>query len=148
MIDQEDKPIRKTLNPEYSYVSSAVGGSVSQVSFGDNVPGSQAATTQGESTKGSVRGLSRKSRRNLLRRMASINRTAFRAYEGRVFSIVLTYPSEYPEDPNLCKKHLKALRKRLKRKYGPFSAYWRLGIQKRGPGTYTCSSSCPLHSAQ
>jgi hypothetical protein len=46
--------------------------------------------------------------------------------------VTLTYPSEYPEDPDLCKKHLKALRKRLKRKYGDFAGYWRLGIQKRG----------------
>ena len=44
----------------------------------------------------------------------------------------MTYPHEYPEDPDLCKKHLKALRKRLKRMYGSFSAFWRLGIQKRG----------------
>jgi len=64
--------------------------------------------------------------------LASINRSAFRAYEGRVFSVVLTYPREYPQDPNLCKRHLEALRKRLKRTYGPFSGYWRLGIQRRG----------------
>jgi hypothetical protein len=56
--------------------------------------------------------------------MASINRTAFRAYEGRVFSVTLTYPSEYSEDLKLCKRHLEeALHKRLKRTYGPFSAY-------------------------
>jgi hypothetical protein len=36
------------------------------------------------------------------------------------------------EDPQLCKKHLEALRKRLKRRYGPFSAYWRMGTQKGG----------------
>jgi len=44
----------------------------------------------------------------------------------------LTYPHEHPEDPELCKNHLKALRKRLQRKYGDFAAFWRLGIQKRG----------------
>ena len=64
--------------------------------------------------------------------MASINRTAFRAYKGRVFSITLTYPHEWPGDTEACKKHLKALRKRLKRMYGDFAGYWRLGIQDRG----------------
>jgi hypothetical protein len=44
----------------------------------------------------------------------------------------LTYPHEYPEDPKLCKRHLKALRKRLERRYKSFAAFWRLGIQQRG----------------
>ena len=46
--------------------------------------------------------------------------------------MTLTYPHEYPEDPELCKRHLKALRKRLQREFEPFAAFWRLGIQKRG----------------
>jgi len=46
--------------------------------------------------------------------------------------VTLTYPGEYPQDPVLCKKHLKALRKRLQREFEPFAAFWRLGIQKRG----------------
>jgi hypothetical protein len=46
--------------------------------------------------------------------------------------VTLTYPHEYPEDPQLCKSHLKALRKRLQREYTSFAAFWRLGIQKRG----------------
>jgi hypothetical protein len=62
--------------------------------------------------------------------MASINRNAFRSYEDRVFSITLTYPHEWPEDPDYCKKHLKALYKRLTRMYGPFVGFWRLGIQR------------------
>jgi hypothetical protein len=44
----------------------------------------------------------------------------------------LTYPHEYPEDPEICKNHLKALRRRLQRKVGEFAGFWRLGIQKRG----------------
>jgi hypothetical protein len=46
--------------------------------------------------------------------------------------VTLTYPRKYPEDPELCKRHLKALRKRLQREFEPFAAIWRLGIQKRG----------------
>ena len=46
--------------------------------------------------------------------------------------VTLTYPHEYPDDPDICKRHLKALRKRLERRYKSFAAFWRLGIQKRG----------------
>jgi hypothetical protein len=46
--------------------------------------------------------------------------------------VTLTYPHEYPEDPVLCKRHLKALRKRLQRKCGDFAGFWRMGIQTRG----------------
>jgi hypothetical protein len=44
----------------------------------------------------------------------------------------LTYPHEYPENPEVCKNHLKALCRRLQRKFGEFAAFWRMGIQKRG----------------
>jgi hypothetical protein len=46
--------------------------------------------------------------------------------------VTLTYPHEYPENPEACKNHLKALRRRLQRKCGDFAAFWRLGIQQRG----------------
>jgi hypothetical protein len=49
-----------------------------------------------------------------------------------VFSLTLTYPNEYPEDPEVCKRHLNALYKRLKRRFGDFAGFWRMGIQKRG----------------
>jgi hypothetical protein len=65
-------------------------------------------------------------------RMASINRTAFRAYKGRLISIGLTYPSDYPKDPKLCKKHLEALHKRLKRMYGPSPASGEWGSSREG----------------
>jgi hypothetical protein len=45
--------------------------------------------------------------------------------------VTLTYPHEYPEDPEVCKNHLKALRKRLQRKFGSFASFWRMGIQRR-----------------
>jgi hypothetical protein len=44
----------------------------------------------------------------------------------------LTYPHEYPEDAEICKNHLKALRKRLERRYKSLAAVWRLGVQRRG----------------
>jgi hypothetical protein len=79
-----------------------------------------------------VRGFSRTSRTNLLRRLASINRTAFKGFRGRMIFVTLTYPHEYSQDPVLCKGHLKAFRKRLLREYGSFAAFWRMGIQRRG----------------
>jgi hypothetical protein len=79
-----------------------------------------------------IRGFSRASRTNLLRRLASINRDALKAFKGRIIFVTLTYSHEYPEDPEQCKGHLKALRKRLQREYGSFAAFWRLGIQGRG----------------
>ncbi len=118
----------------YAYLSSAVGGSVSSLSFEDHGASNRVYPGNGRSrgVRGKVRGFSGVSRRNLLRRLASINRRAFRAFEGRLISVTLTYPCEYPEDPEVCKGHLKALRKRLQRKYGKFAAFWRMGIQKRG----------------
>jgi len=117
-----------------AYISSAVGGSVSSVSFAGNNIETRAnpSANHGGGIKGKVRGFSRASRRNLLRCLASINRSAFRAFKGRLISITLTYPHQYPEDPELCKNHLKVLRKRLQRRCGDFAGFWRLGIQRRG----------------
>ena len=126
-----DKPPLNTSHQGIAYVSSSVGGSVSTLSFEDKGIETWATPhrNHGRAIRGRIRGFSKTSRRNLLRRLASINRRAFR---GRLISITLTYPHEHPEDPELCKNHLKALRKRLQRKYGDFAAFWRLGIQKRG----------------
>jgi len=111
-----------------------MGGSISSVYFEDYTTRDQLYPRihRHRGIRGRIKGFSRVSRRNLLRRLASINRIAFNAFKGHLVSVTLTYPSEYSEDPRVCKSHLKALRKRLQRKYGPFPAFWRLGIQKRG----------------
>jgi hypothetical protein len=129
-----DKAPLKGSHQEVAYVSSAVGGSVSTLSFEDTKTSNRLSPSRRRSggIRDRVRGFSRESRRNLLRRLASINRAAFKAFKGRLISITLTYPHEYPEDPEVCKNHLKALRRRLQRKFGDFAAFWRLGIQKRG----------------
>jgi hypothetical protein len=127
-------PSLKSSHQPSAYVSSAVGGSVSTLSFEDTTTKNQLSSHRccGGGIRERVRGFSRESRRNLLRRLASINRAAFQAFKGRLISITLTYPHEYPEDPELCKRHLKAFRKRFQREYGSFAAFWRLGIQQRG----------------
>jgi hypothetical protein len=131
---QRDMPSLKSPHQEVAYLSSAVGGSISTLSFEDTTTknGFSSHRRCGGGIRDRVRGFSRASRWNLLRRLASINRDTFRAFKGRIIFVTLTYPREYPGDPELCKRHLKALRKRLQRMYGSFAAFWRLGIQQRG----------------
>jgi hypothetical protein len=128
-----DKHSQNNSYKGVAYVSSSVGGSVSTLSFEDSTSRNywNPPMRPGGGTRDRVRGFTRESRRNLLRRLASINRHAFRAFKGRMIFVTLTYPHKWPEDPELCKRHLKALRKRLQREYGSFAAFWRLGIQKR-----------------
>jgi hypothetical protein len=127
-------PSLKSPHHRVAYVSSSVGGSVSTLSFEETNTKNQLGPPKrhGRGMRDRVRGFSRASRRNLLLRLASINRRAFRAFKGRMILVTLTYPHEYPEDPELCKRHLKSFRKRLQREYGSFAAFWRLGIQQRG----------------
>src|SRR5918993_3037296 len=129
-----DKPSLESPHQEVAYVSSSVGGSVSTLSFEETITKNQLGPPKrhGRGTRDKVRGFSRASRRNLLLRLASINRGAFKAFRGRIIFVTLTYPGEYPQDPVVCKRHLKALRKRLQREYGTFAAFWRMGIQQRG----------------
>jgi hypothetical protein len=129
-----DMPSLESQHQEVACVSSSVGGSVSTLSFEETISKNQLGPPKrhGRGTRDRIRGFSRASRRNLLLRLASVNRSAFRAFKGRMIFVTLTYPHVYPEDPELCKRHLKALRKRLKREYKSFAAFWRLGIQRRG----------------
>jgi hypothetical protein len=129
-----DKPSSNSSHEGVAYLSSSVGGSVSTLSFQDTTPSNywSPPVHRGGGIRDKVRGFTRASRRNLLRRLASINRRAFRTFKGRMIFVSLTYPHEYPEDPEVCKNHLKALRRRLQRNFGDFAAFWRMGIQKRG----------------
>jgi hypothetical protein len=129
-----DMPTLKSPHQGVAYVTSSVGGSVSTLSFEDTTTKSQITLRRrcGGGIRDRVRGFSRESRTNLLRRLASINRGAFKAFKGRMIFVTLTYPGEYPQDPVVCKRHLKALRKRLQREYKSFAAFWRMGVQMRG----------------
>jgi hypothetical protein len=131
---QRHKPSIKESHQGVAYVSSSVGGSVSTLSFQDTTPSNcwSPPMRRGGSIRDRVRGFSRESRKNLLHRLASINRGAFKAFKGRMIFVTLTYPGEYPQDPVVCKRHLKAIRKRLLREYGSLAAFWRMGIQQRG----------------
>jgi hypothetical protein len=124
----------ETSRQSVAHVSSAVGGSVSTLSFEDTTTKNRLSSPmrRGWGIRERIRGFSRASRTSLLRRLASINRDAFKAFKGRVLFVTLTYPHSHPDHPDICKRHLKALRKRLEREYGSFAAFWRMGIQQRG----------------
>lgn len=116
-------------------VSSAVGGSLATLSFEEGLSEGPTPPHQrrGGGPRGKVKGYSRASRLRHLREMAQIDRTAVRASKGKSFFVTLTYEGEaWPEDFTVCKAHLKALRKRLRRKFGEFAGFWRLGVQRRG----------------
>jgi hypothetical protein len=90
----------ETSRQDVAHVSSAVGGSLSTLSFEDTARNRRSRPmSRGGGIRGKVRGFSKESRRNLLRHQASINRSSFRAFKGRVIFVTLTYPHEYPEDP-------------------------------------------------
>jgi hypothetical protein len=129
-----DEASLKCSHQRSAYVSSAVGGSVSTLSYEETITKNQLSLPKRHvrGIRDRVKGFSRASRRNLLLRLASINRRAFRAFKGRIIFVTLTYPGEYPQNPARCKGHLKALRKRLQREFKSFAAFWRMGIQQRG----------------
>jgi hypothetical protein len=99
-VREETQTYNSLLPPTHegdASVSFAVGGSVSTVSFGDSNTGNRQSRTsrhRGGGIWGKVRGFSRGSRRNLLRLLAAVNRKAFRAFEGKVCFLTLTYPHE------------------------------------------------------
>src|SRR5918995_923957 len=82
-----DKPSSKNSHQDVAYVSSSVGGSVSTLSFEETKTSNRLnppspPLRHGRGLRNKVRGFSRTSRTNLLRRLASINRSAFRGSTG------------------------------------------------------------------
>ncbi len=115
---------------ESASVSRAVGGSVGKVSLPDVRLGS--APRRGGGKRGQVRRFSRKSRKNLLESLASVDWASLRGSGTWLISATLTYPHAWPEDPDACKADLNAFRRRLQRRFGRSPAFWRIGIQRRG----------------
>ncbi len=93
-VNRSDKSLMNDSEQGYAYLSYAVGGSVSSLSFEDHGTREQVhpSTSYSWGMRGKVRGFSRVSRRNLLRRLASINRTAFRTFKGRLISVTSPIP--------------------------------------------------------
>jgi hypothetical protein len=93
---QIDEASLESSHQGVAYLSSAVGGSVSTLSFEDTKISNQLSPHKhrGGGTRDRIRGFSRASRRNLLTRLASINRSAFRAFKGQIIFVTLTYPHD------------------------------------------------------
>lgn len=82
--------------------------------------------------RGNVRDFSHKSRRRLMRYMASINLEA----AGLPTFITLTYPGIWHKDPERWKKQLHTFTVALFRKWPAAWGIWRLEFQKRGAPHY------------
>jgi hypothetical protein len=129
-----DYPKAKSLsnnpNQRYAYLSSAIGGSTSILSFEDTYKMDKVSPRKnhGGGIRGKITGFSEASRLRLLRLLASIDYTAFE----KVYFASLTYPDVWPEESKVCKDYLEAFRKRFMGKFGAFPVVWRLGAQVRG----------------
>ncbi|MDP9478725.1 MAG: hypothetical protein M3R38_24085 [Actinomycetota bacterium] len=141
LIGLRDKDVRVRsaigeVVPEGPHVTTARGGTLSTVSIGkDRTRGGGIVprAPRAEGTKKEITGFSDKSRRTLLRKIAEIDLDFLRELCLRVFFVTLTYPEAWPEAPEECKAHLRALLRRMERRFGPSCAgFWRLGIQARG----------------
>lgn len=84
--------------------------------------------TEGE-TRGRIEGWSAKSRRNMLRTLAGLD------HVGHWGMLTLTPPGSWLDrfpTPESFKEARKALRRRWERRYGSWSAMWKLEFQRRG----------------
>jgi hypothetical protein len=54
----------------------------------------------------------------------------------RVTFVTLTYPSEFPQDISVSKRHLREFRRRWEVRWGKVRAIWRLEFQERGAPHY------------
>lgn len=82
----------------------------------------------GGGVRGAVRLWSRQSRVRLLKRCAVVPWE----HLGDVSFVTLTYPGVFPGDGAEVKRHMKALCKRWKRRFGSVVGLWKLEYQKRG----------------
>lgn len=77
--------------------------------------------------RGIIRGWSPRSKRRLWLRMASIPWP-----EVAYIFLTLTYPDDFPHDPEVWKRHLHEFEKAWERRFGPTRAVWVLEFQRRG----------------
>lgn len=99
------------------------GGSLIQV-CAPSFPGNDKASAK----RGIITRFSEASRRRLLRALAKIKRDLLPVF------VTLTYPDDFPGDPNVWKGHLKAWFKRLKREHPGAAGFWKLELKPRQSG--------------
>ena len=79
--------------------------------------------------RGRVVGFSGASRSRLCASIMSVDRTA---RPEKPWFVTVTYPGDWPRDPERWHAHLEALGKRILRRWPDAFAYWKLEPQKRG----------------
>ena len=117
---QDDIPSHIKESP---YLQTPKNGNFSQIKIS-----SSGKPRCGGGLRGKVTEFSRASRRRMQQLLNSVDRKVALV----PILITLTYHNDWPEDPAAWKDHLDAFRKRLERRYGRFSAIWRLEYQRRG----------------
>ncbi len=118
-------------SPHKAQVTSAVGGSLSTLTFPRKHKKLDSGTSRiGGGKRAMVKGLSDSSRLRFLREMANID---FSKIKGRVLFTTLTFPKDkWPPDPKMWKRNLQKFKQRLERKYGQTPGLWRLELQGKG----------------
>ncbi len=86
----------------------------------------------GGGPRGHITQFSRASRRRLQKVLASVDQNRISV----PLFVTLTYPREFPGDPQTCNAHLRAFRERLTRRFGTAACLWRKEYQKRGAPHY------------
>lgn len=83
--------------------------------------------------KGPVKEFSRRSRREMLNYLNSLNKEKIKTYP---LFLTLTYPDEFPRDPKVWKRDFnQRWCRRIERKYGRVGMLWRLELQSRKSGS-------------
>lgn len=90
----------------------------------------------GGSVRGKIKGFSKKSRNRMLRRLMKLKWDEIKSGKhsemvNGVF-VTLTYPSDYSQNWEVWKAHLRALRERIRREFGDLPGLWKLEFQERG----------------
>lgn len=86
--------------------------------------------------RGKIKGFSKKSKNRLMRKMMKmdwqdISQSKNSLMVQSVF-ITLTYPSDYSQDWQDWKSHLRSFGERFRRQYGDLNGLWKLEFQERG----------------
>lgn len=94
---------------------------------------------KGGGLRGVIIGFSLNSRKRLLEDVAKLD-----CRKALPLFLTMTYPAEFP-DCSTAKRHLRAFRKRLMRRYPGLALIWRIELQKRGAPHFHCLLwGCPF----
>jgi hypothetical protein len=94
------------------------------------LPYQQSGKSTSGGLRGSVVGFSRKSRKRLIEKMASIR------FDGDMLFLSLTYPDVFPSSPETWLLHFEAFRRRLERMCPRIAVIWRKELKERKSGQF------------